>query len=324
MIEVTYAAFRKALDLMVINTTCACNACRNLPQLDLKFIVHYGMFSIQELGNYRELVGVEVNLIHRLLKNEISQKTGLKAYAAYTEAVAEVLDLREVVGGMTPHLESYENIGAVRLYVQDLHDVWKRKKNELRVEVKPEDALATLEYEFAIPQSLLWDYVTRPEYRALLLGADNQTVENRIGGRTGPDTIYYCAHGSNVSVHTILDWQPFEQYTTHETHPIPNVGAKYTYRLIPDGDRTRLIQLWGKASGPWPLRAISDLVARFLIIPQASKGAQVLRDQIDRDLQAGRTSALPSIKIQDLDVDAAINASLSDTGQRRTGMEPSP
>lgn len=42
MIESTYASFRKALELMVINTTCTCNACRNLPNLDLKFFVHYG------------------------------------------------------------------------------------------------------------------------------------------------------------------------------------------------------------------------------------------------------------------------------------------
>ena len=71
MIESTYASFRKALELMVINTTCTCNACRNLPNLDLKFFVHFGSFMIQKIGNYTELVGNDVNLVHRLAKNHI-------------------------------------------------------------------------------------------------------------------------------------------------------------------------------------------------------------------------------------------------------------
>ena len=30
LIEDTYVAFRRAIDLMVVNTTCECNACRNI------------------------------------------------------------------------------------------------------------------------------------------------------------------------------------------------------------------------------------------------------------------------------------------------------
>ena len=84
LIEVTYVAFRKALDLMVLNTTCSCNACRNLPNLDLKIFAHYGEFSIQDFGDIKELVGPDVNLVHRLTKNKIVETTGLAAYAAYT------------------------------------------------------------------------------------------------------------------------------------------------------------------------------------------------------------------------------------------------
>ena len=62
----TYLAFRQALERMVINTTCTCNACRNIPNLDLKFFVHYGPFMNQYLGSHIELVGADVNLVHRL------------------------------------------------------------------------------------------------------------------------------------------------------------------------------------------------------------------------------------------------------------------
>src|SRR3989304_1383265 len=56
VMEGTYVAFRIALDLMVRNTTCPCNACRNLPKLDLKFFVHFGEYLVQEMGGFRELL----------------------------------------------------------------------------------------------------------------------------------------------------------------------------------------------------------------------------------------------------------------------------
>ncbi|MEK6221732.1 MAG: DUF2652 domain-containing protein, partial [Chloroflexota bacterium] len=98
MVEMTYTAFRKALDLMVINTTCTCKACRNLPNLDLKFFIHYGIYSVQHLGDFKELVGNDVNLVHRIAKNTITETMGLKAYAAYTQAVIDELEMQDIKG----------------------------------------------------------------------------------------------------------------------------------------------------------------------------------------------------------------------------------
>ena len=112
-LESTYVAFRQALERMVLNTTCACKACRNIPSLDLKFFVHYGTFMFQQLGAHVELVGSDVNLIHRLTKNSIIEKTGFKAYAVYTQAAVDALGIEGLCGGMTPHTESYEHLGEV-------------------------------------------------------------------------------------------------------------------------------------------------------------------------------------------------------------------
>ena len=49
MIEGPYVAFRRAIEQMVLNTTCQCNACANISTLDLKFLVHHGTFSITPL-----------------------------------------------------------------------------------------------------------------------------------------------------------------------------------------------------------------------------------------------------------------------------------
>lgn len=36
----------------------------------------------------------------------------------------------------------------------------------------------------------------------------------RSGGRTGVGASNHCAHGDRVSVETILDWRPFDYFTT--------------------------------------------------------------------------------------------------------------
>src|SRR3972149_3940602 len=165
MMEGAYVSFRKALELMVLNTTCPCNACRNLPNLDLKFFVHFGSYMTQKLGNFTELVGNDVNLVHRLAKNHIKEETGFKAYAAFTQSVMDALGLADFQNSLTPHREAFADVGEVQMYVHDMHKVWERLKDAVRIEVRPEEALVTIKYEFPVPPSILWEYLTKPEYR---------------------------------------------------------------------------------------------------------------------------------------------------------------
>jgi hypothetical protein len=51
------------------NTTCTCNACRNMKVLDLKFFLHFGEYVTQAIAGRTELQGPEVIRLHRLLKN---------------------------------------------------------------------------------------------------------------------------------------------------------------------------------------------------------------------------------------------------------------
>ncbi len=56
LIESTYLAFRLRRDASRRRTTCTCNACRNIPNLDLKFITHHGEYFVQNIsgrGNCR-------------------------------------------------------------------------------------------------------------------------------------------------------------------------------------------------------------------------------------------------------------------------------
>jgi len=296
MIESTYASFRKALELMVINTSCTCNACRNLPNLDLKFFLHYGSFMIQKLASYNELVGNDVNLVHRLVKNHIKDETGIKAYAAFTQSVMDALGLADFQNSLTPHRETFADVGEVQMYVLDMHTVWERLKDRVRIEVRPEEALFVIKAEFPVPPSILWEYLTKPEYRVILLGANKLELRNQSQGRTGVDTVFYCYHGNMETPQLILDWSPFEQFTTDDANPW-GITTRITCKLEHTQAGTRLIDLMGKPRGAWLKVMLFRLVAKFVFLPQIGKSVEQLRQRIQQDLADGTAFISPPIEV---------------------------
>lgn len=172
MIENTYVAFRRAIELMVLNNTCRCNACANVSSLDLKFFIHFGTFGIQRLGEHDELVGSDVNLIHRLLKNHVTEQTGILAYTLYTDAAVRQLGIEDISEAMTPHFEEYAHLGKVKTRIQDMHPVWKAKRDQTRIEIAPDDVIAHSKGEFSLPAHFMWEIVADPEYRSIFVQPD--------------------------------------------------------------------------------------------------------------------------------------------------------
>ena len=119
LIDQTNLAFRdKALELYA-GATCPCKACRALPTLDLKFILHHGEFLMQKVAGVEHLLGTDVNLIHRLSKNHVSESTGWKGYALLTDPVLERMQTDKA--SFVQQSESYEHLGEVETYVRDMH-----------------------------------------------------------------------------------------------------------------------------------------------------------------------------------------------------------
>jgi len=301
MIESTYASFRKALELMVLNTTCTCNACRNLPNLDLKFFVHFGSYMTQKLGNFSELVGNDVNLVHRLAKNHIKEETGFKAYAAFTQSVMDALGLADFQNSLTPHRETFADVGEVQMYVYDLHKVWERLKDKVRIEVRPKEANIIQEYEFPVPPSILWEYLTKPNYRAILLAASKMDLRNQVQGRTGVESAFYCYHGNMETRELILDWSPFEQFTTDDTNPF-GTTTTITYKLEPTEAGTRSIILMGRPRGAWIRVMFVSLLQKFLFASQTDKFVEQLRQRIQQDLADGTAFVSPTLEVDQTQV----------------------
>ena len=154
-LENLYIVFLETVRQMQFNTTCPCRACRNINKLDLKMCVHYGEYIIQKLGDREELLGADVIVPHRMLKNHVIEQTGVKAYALFSEAAADALRLSELSQPLIPHTESYEHLGDVKMQVFDLAPVWESAQEQKRVFVNKEDAWIFLELDLPYPPTLI-------------------------------------------------------------------------------------------------------------------------------------------------------------------------
>ncbi|MEO5964214.1 MAG: DUF2652 domain-containing protein, partial [Candidatus Limnocylindrales bacterium] len=85
-IERCYFGFRRRRRDVRQATSCPCNACTRIPDLNLKFVVHHGVALRQRVAGREELLGSDVIVVHRLLKNEVVESLGIPAYVLMTEA----------------------------------------------------------------------------------------------------------------------------------------------------------------------------------------------------------------------------------------------
>ena len=160
-----------------------------------------------------------------------------------------------------------------------MHPVWERERGRLRTIVEPEAAAFSVEHEFPLERTQVWDFLTKPEYRAILTGSSSTNVKDRTNGRMGTGAAYQCAHGENISEHTIVDWQPFEQYTIRSAVR-PEISFLSTSRLTPIEGGTRVALSFSKCIGGSPIRRfLYDTVGRITGSRNTRKGFEALKSR---------------------------------------------
>src|SRR6478752_926093 len=107
-IERCYFGFRRRRRDVRQATSCECNACARIPDLDLKFVVHHGAAIQQKVAGRQELLGSDVIVVHRLLKNEVVERLGIAAYALLTQQCIAAADLDPPALGMREIAETYD------------------------------------------------------------------------------------------------------------------------------------------------------------------------------------------------------------------------
>ncbi|NOH03720.1 MAG: DUF2652 domain-containing protein [Chloroflexi bacterium] len=262
LIESTYAAFRDKQFSMKRATTCTCKACQNIPSLDLKFIAHHGDYVIQHVRDIREMVGTDVNLIHRLLKNRVAETTGWRAYLMVTERCLNSMNVQ--LAGAHEQVESYEHMTDVNTYSVDLRKRYEEIKAAQRIMLNEAEADVVFTRDFPVPPPVAWEWMQDPNKRNQWVAFVVWSKGERPGGRTGKGATNHCAHGKGqVSTETVLDWRPFE-YSTFESFENGKKKMTETFRFeaLPDGG-TRFYDLM-KFEVPLP-RPLRRLIAGIMM-----------------------------------------------------------
>ena len=95
--------------------SCDCASCEQLDSLSLKFVAHEGEVAEQKVKRHVELAGVDVILVHRMLKNAVP----VSEYVLMTDPVAACLDepTRQLAKQLT---HDFDGIGETSTHYLDL------------------------------------------------------------------------------------------------------------------------------------------------------------------------------------------------------------
>jgi len=236
MMEACYVAFRLRLEEMRLATTCTCTACALMGGLDLKFIGHLGSFVLQQTPTGTKPMGPDVILVHRLLKNRVSDTLGISAYVWLTEAL---LGRASGTLGLPAHAEHYPEIGEVRGRVVDLGQAVARHR-DARIFVERGEADLELVTPLPVPRAIAWEYHINPRKR-LRWQLDARGIEARpnAAGRAGVGWESHCDHGAYTLVQRAVDWRPFDYLTLESSlivrGPLTLPRIRTTFEFTEDG-----------------------------------------------------------------------------------------
>jgi hypothetical protein len=104
-----FETFTKKVGELSYSTTCTCAACTHIEKLRLKLVVHSGEALFHQILGFQELAGVDVIIVHRLLKNSVEADQ----YLLMTEAAQRDVEL-PVQARLLQGIERYPEIGEIR------------------------------------------------------------------------------------------------------------------------------------------------------------------------------------------------------------------
>ena len=259
-----------------------------IPDLNLKFVVHHGTILRQRVAGREELLGSDVIVVHRLLKNAVVEATGIEAYALFSQACVDVMDVDVVALGMQSMSETYEHIGTVPVWAHDLERRWAEEESRTRVVVDGRTAVKEISIPTVAPPQVTWEFVTAPGRRVQWQVGVTGVEVTATGNRRGVGATTHCLHGAEASVEELLDWRPYDYFTFRNTIPTPMgvIRLLETTEFEPTPDGTIIRWRWG-APKTARERALMQQMESFIDQAMASSAA-LLTEQLDAELERRR------------------------------------
>lgn len=177
--------FHTQLKIIQRDNVCQCGACRTAANLTLKFVTHYGVLNETPIQNFIKIMGSDVILAHRLLKNSLVEKEYLLITDKYFK-VDENTNLNpEPWIEFKPHKENFKNFEDVNLKYTSLTpvknevpDVSELKKPQLQS--KKHDFSIFIKAPILLVHELLSDSDAKMDFVPGLKGVSSSSPINRI------------------------------------------------------------------------------------------------------------------------------------------------
>jgi arsenite methyltransferase len=134
-------SFLRAVQDAASTSICRCTACANIDRLALKVVAHAGEVIVHDVGRFRELHGLDVIVLHRLLKNTVESNEYVLLTDSALPDVAVPAGVELVEG-----TESYDDIGDVKRFVAS-GGAWIGRPPEPTASAKPVVAWDVLRHE---------------------------------------------------------------------------------------------------------------------------------------------------------------------------------
>ena len=191
-----------------------------MPRLDLKVIVHHGSVIRHRIAGREELVGSDVIVAHRLLKNHVVERLGSPPTRCSASACIAAMGVDPVaLGHDRAPCETYDDLGEVDALGPRPCGGLDGGARARRVIVTDRDAGYVFEGVQPAPRDIVWSFMTDPAIRPRWQAGVDGVDELPTAPRRGVGTTNHCMHGTDVLMEEILDWRPTDYLTLRTTLP---------------------------------------------------------------------------------------------------------
>ncbi len=216
-----YEDFREGVAEIASGSTCRCGACDRSGDLVLKFVVHAGEFDTHQVAGRTELIGPDVVIAHRLLKNSVP----VREYAILTTPLTDVAQASGLPA--TPARDDYGDVGAVDYVYVDLQPVREAFEKRREVYLTEETADVCVVIDIEAPPELVWRVFADAEKAKLwaptLVEAEPISGEHgKVGG------VHTCLHGGGIKmIHLVVAHDEEGRRRTDRLWNVPFVNEAY-------------------------------------------------------------------------------------------------
>ena len=237
-LQAMHEAFQDTQLDIAAGSTCRCGACDRTEDLSLKFVVHAGEFEVQNIGGRKELIGHDIIVATRLLKNSVP----VREYVIATHSAAGVTAAAGVP--MQQGRDELESIGPMEYSYVDLGPVRDAYQKSKAFHIPPEDSSLIVATEIEAPASVVWEALSTLEKRKVWQVTISK-MEHIQGPEDAVGEVHSCVHGPTKFVHATIAIDPGSMQQTERMWISPPI-MKDTYttlQAIPLSENTSRCEL---------------------------------------------------------------------------------